>query len=174
MTDLDLDAIEARANAATAGPWRVWSGSRVEHKSAVETAWSHDADGGDTELVADCCPTADAAFIAHSRTDIPALVTEIRRLRAEVERLARWKAEALPVLSGLQDLGSALGVPLGQSITGPESVQRARDMVAALDQVRAALANHPRACDTHPEGDPITCGWKRAVADVEAALGVTS
>ena len=38
-----------------------------------------------------------------------------------------------------------------------------------LAPIRAALANHPR-CDIHPDGDPITCGWKRAVASVQAAL----
>ena len=39
----------------------------------------------------------------------------------------------------------------------------------ALDKVRAALANHPR-CDRHGGDDPVTCGWKSAVLDVQAAL----
>ena len=39
----------------------------------------------------------------------------------------------------------------------------------ALDKVRAALANHPR-CDRHDDDDPVTCGWKSAVLDVQAAL----
>lgn len=39
----------------------------------------------------------------------------------------------------------------------------------ALDKVRAALAEHPR-CDRHGGDDPVTCGWKRAVLDVQAAL----
>ena len=39
----------------------------------------------------------------------------------------------------------------------------------ALDKVRAALANHPR-CDRHDDDDPVTCGWRRAVEDVQAAL----
>jgi hypothetical protein len=39
----------------------------------------------------------------------------------------------------------------------------------ALDKVRAALANHPR-CDRHGGDDPVTCGWKLAVLDVQAAL----
>ena len=38
-----------------------------------------------------------------------------------------------------------------------------------LAPIRAALANHPR-CDIHPDDDSITCGWKRAVASVQAAL----
>lgn len=38
-----------------------------------------------------------------------------------------------------------------------------------LAPIRAALAHHPR-CDIHPDDDPIKCGWKRAVADIQAAL----
>ena len=38
-----------------------------------------------------------------------------------------------------------------------------------LAPIRAALADHPR-CDTHPDDDPIKCGWERAVADIQAAL----
>ena len=39
----------------------------------------------------------------------------------------------------------------------------------ALDKVRAALAGHPH-CDRHDADDPVTCGWKLAVLDVQAAL----
>ena len=39
----------------------------------------------------------------------------------------------------------------------------------ALDKVRAALAGHPR-CDRHGGDDPVTCGWKSAVLDVQAVL----
>ena len=39
----------------------------------------------------------------------------------------------------------------------------------ALAPIRAALAGHPR-CDIHPDDDPIKCGWKQAVADIQAAL----
>ena len=39
----------------------------------------------------------------------------------------------------------------------------------ALDKVRTALAEHPR-CDRHDDDDPVTCGWKSAVLDVQAAL----
>ncbi len=39
----------------------------------------------------------------------------------------------------------------------------------ALAPIRAALAHHPR-CDIRPDDDPIKCGWKRAVADIQAVL----
>ena len=40
---------------------------------------------------------------------------------------------------------------------------------AKVERVRTALANHPR-CERHPDDDPIMCGWKSAVLDVQAAL----
>ena len=39
----------------------------------------------------------------------------------------------------------------------------------ALAPIREALAGHPR-CDIHPDDDPIKCGWKRAVFDVQSTL----
>ena len=39
----------------------------------------------------------------------------------------------------------------------------------ALDKVRGALAEHPR-CDRHGADDPVTCGWRSAVLDMQAAL----
>ena len=44
------------------------------------------------------------------------------------------------------------------------------DAAGLRARIEAALSNHPRICDVHGEGEPITCGWKRAVADVERAL----
>lgn len=41
---------------------------------------------------------------------------------------------------------------------------------AVVHQVREALAEHPRVCDVHPDDDPITCGWKNAVATVQWVL----
>ncbi|QOH59849.1 hypothetical protein [Rhodococcus rhodochrous] len=42
-------------------------------------------------------------------------------------------------------------------------------LIDTLDRVRTALDRHP-ACDIHPDDDPVTCGWKRAVADARRAL----
>ena len=68
-----------------------------------------------------CAPFLSAA-------DVDALVAEVHSLR-------RWKAEALPVMDGLQELGGALGLPLGTRITGREAVDAALDLRnrAALD-----------------------------------------
>lgn len=79
MTKDELLAIKARAEAATRGPWEDDNGYRVY------------ADDGSLCIVEtkhlDGTP-ADNAFIAHARTDVPALVEEIRRLRALCGRAA--------------------------------------------------------------------------------------
>lgn len=70
----DLDFIEARANAATQGPW--------EQNGYVVHA-SH----GIGDVIADAGLTpADARFIAHARQDVPALISELRRLQDEQKR----------------------------------------------------------------------------------------
>ncbi|MDF9717374.1 hypothetical protein [Nocardioides sp. ChNu-99] len=73
-----------------------------------------------------------------STPDLPAL-------RAEIERLKRWKAEATSLFDGLQDLGRALGLPLGTLITGPSAVDTARSLRAERDALAARLAAQPVA-----------------------------
>lgn len=107
LAPADLDAIEHCANAATPGPWettpfgnapisarkppkisRKGNGQPKEIPQANEPIVSLDNMGacGDP----DCCPqdsyaisiaAADATFIAHARTDVPALLAEVRALR---------------------------------------------------------------------------------------------
>ena len=60
-----LNEIEARANAATEGPWDVFMG-RIDHpgRSLVAVAY-------------DVAREEDAEFIAHARTDVPTLVAAL-------------------------------------------------------------------------------------------------
>lgn len=71
MTDLDLDAIEARANAARNTP-----GVTVVNGEVHATGRG-----------------ANAEFMAHAVTDVPALVAALREARAEVADLRRFCAE---------------------------------------------------------------------------------
>ena len=74
MTSKELDAIQARADAATPGTWnaggdnmaRSINGNDPVKPVAWLTVWNDR-------------PNAD--FIAHAREDVPALVAEVRRLR---------------------------------------------------------------------------------------------
>jgi hypothetical protein len=89
MTALNLDAIEARANAATKGPWDL-------HRKGI-LAGVTDPDG-DGYIAEPPLRWTDAEFIAAARQDVPALVAEVRRLsqRPSVEDVAR-------VFAGLGD-----------------------------------------------------------------------
>lgn len=77
LTDqpLDLDAIEARANTATPGPWAVsedYSDVLAPDGSQLASYWNPTSE------------TENGEFIAHAREDVPALLAEVRRLRAQV------------------------------------------------------------------------------------------
>lgn len=101
MTDLDLAAIEARANGAGDEPWIVvhepaWEADGVQHPDVIKVGAPLYV--GDDEPVTICLVSTDyeddpvdvlgdAEFIAHARTDVPALVAALREARAEVERL---------------------------------------------------------------------------------------
>ena len=114
VTDLDLDAIEARANAASDGPWIVvhepaWEADDVQHPDVIKVGAPLYV--GDDEPFTVCLVSTDyeddpvdvlgdAEFIAHARTDVPALVAALREARAEVERISvslggmvEWLAE---------------------------------------------------------------------------------
>lgn len=81
----DLKAIRERANHAGGGPWKI-----SQH---IDGSWliRHYAGG----MVADAgFSNANADFIAHSRTDIPALLAEIERLKAENAELQIIKNRA--------------------------------------------------------------------------------
>ncbi len=83
MTDADLKAIRERVEAATKGPWRQEYGY---NNGGMATGFffipEHSA-GKSVEMLAD-----DAAFIAHAREDVPALLAEVDRLRAALASLA--------------------------------------------------------------------------------------
>jgi hypothetical protein len=100
MTDEELNAIEARANAAMAGPWfsyyagsSDWVIETTESESHIATCYRRHA--GE-------CP--DASFIANARTDVPALVAEIRRIKQEMyqEALDDMRQLAAPLFAELE------------------------------------------------------------------------
>lgn len=84
MTAEQLAEIEARANAATSGPW-VHPNHRPDEMGLVYTAYPVNDAGArqvaDSAQYCDASDVANADFIAHARSDVPALVAEARRLR---------------------------------------------------------------------------------------------
>lgn len=61
------------------------------------------------------------------------------KAEAERDRLARWKAEALPVLDGLQEIGKALDLQPGAWITGPQALEAIEALQAERDRLAAAV-----------------------------------
>ena len=85
-------------------------------------------------------------------------------LMAEIQRLKRWKAEAKPAMDGLQELGDALGISLGQRITGVEAK-------VAVEQLRAELAHeHSRNMDLGSDLLDARCQRDAAMGERDEAL----
>ena len=106
--------------------------------------------------------TVDLGSFAQPATDPPAapsVPTDLTAPQSEPEQLG----------------GSDFTVRMADRLADPEVLAgylaaHEREVRAqALAPIREALAHHPR-CDIHPDDDPITCGWRRAVASVQAAL----
>jgi hypothetical protein len=95
---IDLDAITARAEAATPGPWAFDAERFVPSDPAIGVYWVWEIGAGKVLILGgvggEDDPGADLAFACAARTDVPALV-------AEVERLSEDKETALRVIAHL-------------------------------------------------------------------------
>lgn len=149
---LDLDAIEARVNAATTGPWI----AGCEHDYFGGAYISTPTDCYALEDTACYVPEtrfernaqhhgqldADAIFAAAAREDVPALVAEVRRLRefgADLEwRLTEGYREALTLFEAMkaQHYPDSEAMP-NQTTAG--LVLQISNMVAGLRNERAKL-----------------------------------
>lgn len=93
MTQERLDAIKARCEAATLGPWYVeyeMDGPFAEPQciqGPENVTTYHDAYNDYRVSAVVEMAEADLEFIAHARQDIPDLLAEVERLRAENDRL---------------------------------------------------------------------------------------
>ena len=126
---LDLDAIEARANAATDGPWR--HGNWSDHLGDRRVI-----SGGDgcyeVERL-DIMRAHDAEFIAHARGDVPDLVAKVRRLTEEAATQREWFEAA----------DAAAERRLDQSIAWMERAEAAEAEVVTLRAQVAAVEAWP-------------------------------
>ena len=82
---IDLNAIRKRSEAATEGPWTTFDDVQY---IARRTVYEYDEwTESNVDVIADCSHMHDAAFIAHARQDVPALIELVAQKQAEVERL---------------------------------------------------------------------------------------
>jgi hypothetical protein len=85
LPPLDLDAICARAGAATPGPWMSWMPASTVTKR----------DGNLDVIAAKVFELGDLVFIANARADVPALVAEVGEHRARPVLTAEEAAQIL-------------------------------------------------------------------------------
>lgn len=169
---LDLDAIRARAEAASPGPWTIENGSIVhagpsESRSnerwgmfVVASVGAHDIGRPGA---------ANTAFIAHARTDVPALLAELAEVTRQRDDLA---AKVLAYESAICFETSCTGCA-GQTDRLYEAEMRAEKAESERDEARAkavdrhtlrlafvALAASPQRCRYHGN-DFGRLGWER-------------
>jgi hypothetical protein len=107
LSEADLDCIERRLAAATAGPWISYVVGRDADavSTCIELGMCNEL-GSFRAIELRGANAADQDFIASARQDIPRLLAEIRLLR---ECLSIPRAE--PVSPGRQALGSKAEIP---------------------------------------------------------------
>ena len=136
MSELDVDAIEARANAARSGPWKWHWDVFGDGSSSLDYldgggGFVLSAHGMHTEGWIDA-DDSDAEFIAHARTDIPALVSRVRELEAREKRVrevVKWVEDVATEMSSIAD------DQVGQSIVDAYAYR------AITTQIRAELGD---------------------------------
>lgn len=143
MTDDELAAIEARAAAATPGPWR--PGPRT---GDVGGGFVYRGDERSGRQVARTMSVlrghADAAFIAAARTAVPALIAEVRRQRDLLQRVKEGEWELQRVLGAYE---------VETSLTAADRV------VAERDRLRSQLATATARAESAEEiVNAIPCG----------------
>lgn len=127
-------------------------------------------------------PTLDSCT-EHTRAEYEALADSLTHLEpTKLTDTAKLKARligAIEYIEGIERDAENSRVAEARArlqrdvaITDAEMQKdRADQLSARLMAVQDALANYPSPiCDVHDDDDPITCGWKRAVIDVERAL----
>ena len=127
-----LEEIKARCDAATGGPWvRDMHSPDMSGRSGWYIRGPRKLGLRSMVLNSRMLP-GDAEFIEHAREDVPWLVEQVERLEA-------WKVEALEVMSGLRELGKALGLGLGVQITGPAALAEVARLTAERDALAAQV-----------------------------------
>ena len=168
--ELDLDAIEVRSALATAGPWHTPHEDGYGCVYIGNYGWvAGDSRGnGPSYDVDDEQGHADAEFIAHAREDVPALVAEVRRLRAvsspPVEDTADVAAIAKAMWTRLARSSAS-----GQHFTADpakwedavRAALRVHGTTAPVEDTAAAEIDCPQA--KRPCGHHCNCSWEQDV-----------
>jgi hypothetical protein len=151
-----LQEIDERAVKATPGPWSKFTedGSAfICHDELKNPYMGMVADAAQNTFASEQ-EKLNATFIAHAREDVPALVAEVRRLRAMVETASEAVSELIALLfhSDMKAVFSMAGVH-GFNL-GSEYAQAAQQAVAKGRAVIAAAKGEAPAPVTVPSAPP--------------------
>lgn len=99
LAAVDLDLIEARAAAATPGPWFPKNDSEYSYGVTYREDPTKQVFESGERLIADCAFSDEEhnnyIFIAHARTDVSALINRVRELEAALDRVAELLGGAM-------------------------------------------------------------------------------
>ena len=162
------DELRRLAGAATPGPWTSTYDEADQWFSITGAGYSL---GGGLWMICPAVATvenggqSDAEFSAAvDPQTILGLLDEIDRLRLSQDYTPEGVDMVMQQIHDARAERDAL-------IERAEKAERKRDeLAAALERVRDALTNYPRACNEHPDDDVVKCGWKQAVLDIQSAL----
>jgi hypothetical protein len=174
---INLDEIEARANAATPGPWTYHDGcgyvevppcGAIEFKPGWERSVHFLARVHNNHVEGEDGLGFDGAFIANARTDVPALVARVRELEAECERTRIFGSRKFAELRAA-DVEQMRGY--GLSYEGVRKVLREHDdgeisFGKLMDLIRAAA--RAMAEDECAEMRVLLADAHRELATIEA------
>ena len=150
MAELDYDALQRLVDAATPGPWANYSPNpKTTREQAIYSEWLEtDPEARSSEIAALLTPK-DAAFIAASRSAVPALLDRVRELEAERDALDAAFDRDLPWRYD-------------------EAIARANAAVAERDAATAAI-ERVRAVHVRDEyGLCVACSWEYPDASYDA------
>jgi hypothetical protein len=134
MDEKEIAAIEARAAAATPGPWnRIKSlGSRFWTLGTIRSHTAHPLPERNED--------ADWSFVEHARSDIPSLCQALRESRKALERMAQERKRLVTsVEKNLADFAD--GFRDGMKESGRTSMR----MAEALEMLRELQVSIPAA-----------------------------
>jgi hypothetical protein len=169
-SELDLEGIRARVEAATPGPWEADEG-KVTCDHSADPSWALRERPVVTTLASD----TDAEFIAHARTDVPALLDALEKVDRiatmvngqYLEQLARAQAAEARLVEVEEALRELLVMSEVTEHRLLDDVVLGNRWVAACDAARALLPTRmTREQEQHvyngwPHGNEPTCscGW---------------
>ncbi len=105
---LDIAAIKARADKATAGPW-AWNSRHGLGAPNRLVMWPSHEYGCDLDIEGE---EADLDFIAHARTDIPDLIAALEAAERERDACAGLASQAVSDMATAQNRITALEAEL--------------------------------------------------------------